>query len=131
GVVKPGDTIVEIVPVDSHLIVEAQLQPSDIDNVAVGQECEIRLTGLKQRTTPVLAGKLAYVSADRLTEPRTGAYYFVARIEWPAGEQARLGGIALQPGMPAEVMVRGRERTALDYLLQPVTDAMAHAWRED
>ena len=131
GVIKPGDTILEIVPENSRLIVEAQLQPTDIDNVAVGQDSEIRLTGLKQRTTPVLVGKVIYVSADRLTDPRSGSPYFVTRIDLPPEERARLGGIVVQPGMPAEATIRQRDRTALDYLLQPVTDAFAHAWRED
>jgi HlyD family secretion protein/epimerase transport system membrane fusion protein len=131
GVIKPGETILEIVPEDSRLMVEAQLNPADIDNVAIGQESEIRLTGLRQRATPVLVGKVAYVSADRLTDPRSGAPYFVTRIDLPPGERARLGGVLVQPGMPAEVMIRQRERTVLDYLLQPVTDAMARAWRED
>jgi HlyD family type I secretion membrane fusion protein len=131
GVIKPGDTILEIVPEDSRLIVEAQLSPSDIDNVAVGQTAEIRLTGLKQRSTPTLGGRLDYVSADRLTEPRSGAPYFLARLDVGPAGIARMGPIVLQPGMPAEVMIRQRDRTALDYLLQPVTDAMARAWRED
>ena len=131
GVIKPGETIIEIVPADTRLMVEAQLNPADIDNVAIGQESEVRLTGLKQRTTPVLVGKVGYVSADRLTDPRSGAPYFVTRIDLPPGESARLGAILVQPGMPAEVMIRQRERTVLDYLLQPITDAMARAWRED
>lgn len=131
GVIKPGDTILEIVPQDSRLIVEAQLSPGDIDNVVVGQTAEIRLTGLKQRTTPTLGGRLEYVSADRLTDPRSGAPYFLARIDAAPAEIARMGPIVLQPGMPADVMIRQRDRTALDYLLQPVTDAMARAWRED
>lgn len=131
GVVKPGDTILEIVPADDRLIVEAQLQPGDIDNVAVGYDSEIRLTGFKQRTTPTLNGHVIYLSADRLTDPRSGMPYYLARIDVTDAERARLGAAILQPGMPADVMIRQRDRTALDYLLQPVADAMAHAWRED
>jgi HlyD family type I secretion membrane fusion protein len=131
GVIKPGETILEIVPDGSRLILEAQLDPTDIDNVAVGQESEIRLIGLKQRTAPTLSGRTVYLSADRLTDNRTGQPYYIARIDVPEAERARLGGAALQAGMPAEVMIRQRDRTALDYLLQPIIDATAQAWRED
>jgi HlyD family type I secretion membrane fusion protein len=131
GVIKPGDTILEIVPADDRLVFEAQLQPTDIDNVAIGNDSEVRLTGLKQRTTPTLNGRLIYLSADRLTDGRTGMPYCLARIDVSDTERALLAGATLRPGMPADVMIRQRERTALDYLLQPVSDAMARAWRED
>jgi HlyD family type I secretion membrane fusion protein len=131
GVIKPGETILEIVPTERQLIVEAQIQPTDIDSVAIGMVAELRLTAFKQRTTPTLQGKLIYVSADRLTDQRTGQPYYLARAEIPNHELARVAPQIPQAGMPAEMLIKLRERTALAYLLQPIADAMGHAWRED
>jgi HlyD family secretion protein/epimerase transport system membrane fusion protein len=131
GVVKPGEVILEIVPSTQRLVVEAQVQPIDIDNVAVGLETEVRLTAFKQRTTPTLFGHVIYVSADRLTENRTGQPYYLARAEMSESELARIKPQIVQPGMPAEAVIKKRERTALDYLIRPVADALVRAWRED
>lgn len=131
GVVKPGEIILEIVPSTQRLVVEAQVQPIDIDNVAVGMETEVRLTAFKQRITPTLFGRLIYVSADRLTENRTGQPYYLARAEIPESELARIKPQIVQPGMPAEAVIKKRERTALDYLIRPIADALVRAWRED
>ena len=131
GVIKPGETVLEIVPSAQRLIVEAQVQPADIDSVVVGMEIELRLTALKQRTTPTLRGRVIYVSADRLTEQRSGQPYYLARAEIADGELARIAPQTIQAGMPAELLIKKRERTALAYLLQPVMDAMGRAWRED
>jgi len=131
GVVKPGEVVLEIVPSAQRLIVEAQVQPSDIDNIVVGMEAEVRLTALKQRTTPTLRGRVIYVSADRLTDQRSGQPYYLARAEIADGELARIAPQTVPAGMPAELLMKKRERTALAYLLQPVMDAMGRAWRED
>jgi HlyD family type I secretion membrane fusion protein len=131
GVIKAGETIMEIVPGAQRLIVEAQVQPNDIDNVALGMDTDLRLSALKQRTTPTLRGRLVYVSADRLTDPRTGQPYYLARAEFAPGELSRIAPQVLQAGMPAEVKIKTRERTALAYLLQPMVDAMGRSWRED
>ena len=90
GVIKPGDIILEIVPSPQRLVVEAQVQPNDIDNVAVGMDTDVRLTAFKQRTTPTLSGHLIYVSADRLTDNRSGQAYYLARAEIPESELARI-----------------------------------------
>ena len=131
GVIKPGDILLEIVPTAQRLVIEAQVQPTDINNVAVDMPTEVKLTAFKQRTTPTLFGRVTYVSADRLTDPRTGQPYYLARAELPESELARIAPLVLQAGMPVEVLIKKRERTALDYLLQPVADAMGRAWRED
>jgi multidrug efflux pump subunit AcrA (membrane-fusion protein) len=112
-------------------VVEAQVQPNDIDNVAVGMDTDVRLTAFKQRTTPTLSGHLIYVSADRLTDNRSGQAYYLARAEIPESELARIWPLALQPGMPADAVIKKRERTALNHLIQPIADAMVRAWRED
>ncbi len=131
GVIRAGDTILEIVPADDRLIVEAQVQPFDIDDIAVGQEANINFTAFKQRTTSTVSGEVIYISADRLTDQRSGEPYYLARIKVADDEVARLGERQLHPGMPAEVMIKTGERTALQYLAQPFLDSMNRAWREE
>ncbi|MEE8535522.1 MAG: HlyD family type I secretion periplasmic adaptor subunit, partial [Kiloniellales bacterium] len=131
GVIRPGDPIMDIVPLDDQLVIEAQIRPIDIDVVRPGLAAQVRLTAFKQRTTPTLEGRVVYVSADRLIDAASGAAYFTARIEIPAAALARLVGVALYPGMPAEVMVVTGRRTALEYLLAPLTESFGRAFREE
>jgi multidrug efflux pump subunit AcrA (membrane-fusion protein) len=98
--------------------------------VKVGLETEITFTGLSQRTTEHLRGRVSHVSADSLQDSRTNAAYFVAHIDVSDSELARLKGVHVQPGMPAAVMIKTGERTALAYLTQPLTDSINRAWRE-
>lgn len=130
AVLQAGETLLEIVPHDTRLLVEAKLRPDDIDSVSVGQSARLRMTALIQRTTPTLQGRLIYVSADRLEEQRSGEPYFRALVALKDGEIARLEGQPVLPGMPAEVMVETGERTALEYLVQPISDTLRKAWRE-
>lgn len=131
GVIPPGGTLLELVPVNDKLIVEARINPQDIDKVQVGLPARIKFTAFKQRTTPELAGTLRYVSADVLRDPQSEMVYFVARIEVPEEEVVRLGGKQLQPGMMAEVFIRTGERTMVDYLIQPLRDSFRRAWLEE
>lgn len=131
AVLKAGDTLLEIVPSQDRLIVEARINPVDIDNVAVGQASRINLVAFKQRTTPTLDGAIVHVSADSLADERSGQPYYLAKIALGAGELEKLDGLKLQPGMPAEVQIRTGERTAVRYLVQPILDSMRRAWRED
>ena len=130
GVIRPGDPILDIVPQHDQLVIEAQIRPLDIDVVKPGLAARVRLTAFKQRTTPTLQGRVVYVSADRLTDPRTGIPYFTARVEIPPSELARLDGVALYPGMPAEVMVVTGARTAIEYLVDPLRESLQRAFRE-
>jgi HlyD family type I secretion membrane fusion protein len=131
SVVRPGDTILEIVPADDRLMVEVQLRPNDVDSVHIGLETQITLTGINQRKATPIHGRVTHVSADALQDARTSATYFVAHIDVPKAEVERLDGVVLQPGMPAAVMIKTGERTALAYLTQPLTDSINRAWRED
>jgi len=131
AVVRAGETILEIVPDQDKLFVEVQVQPLDVDNVTLGQTSQIRLSGLKQRKTPLLNGEVSYISPDTVEDTRSGLSFYQARIAVPTDEIARLGEIALTPGMPAEAMIETGSRTALTYLLQPIQDSMRRAWRED
>ncbi|WP_200832283.1 HlyD family type I secretion periplasmic adaptor subunit [Cognatazoarcus halotolerans] len=131
GVVSPGATLLEIVPANDKLIVEAKINPQDIDKVVAGLPAAIKLTAFNQRTTPELNGELRYVSADVLQDPQSKSFYYVARIEVPEEEVARLGDKQLQPGMVAEVFVRTGERTMAEYLLQPLRNSFRRAWLEE
>lgn len=130
GVITPGTPILDIVPAEDRLLIEAQLNPLDIDVVQPGLLTEVRLTAYKQRLTPVLDGRLVQVSADRFVDERTGMAYYKALVEVPASELARAGDVALYPGMPTEVMIKTGEHTFLEYLLQPIRDSFARAFTE-
>jgi len=131
GVIAPGEAILDIVPQEDSLVVEARLDPIDIDSVAPGLEAQVRLTAFRQRTTPTLSALVKNVSADSLTDERTGVSYYAARIEVDRDELAALEDVKLYPGMPAEVMIVTGERTFLQYLLSPLTDSFGRAFRED
>ncbi len=130
GVLRGGETLLEIVPDDDQLVIEVRLRPQDVEEVQVGQPTEVRLSGFKQRTTPTLQGRVAFVSADTVSEPRSPEPYYLASIEVEAAELLHLGDHKLQPGMPAETMIKTGVRTAMAYLLQPLSDSMNRAWRE-
>ena len=127
AVVGPREVLMEIVPEEKRLIVEARIRPEDINHVRAGSPADIRLTAYKQRTTPLVQGTVAYVSGDRLVETQTGVPYYVVQVDVPLQS---LGELRLQAGMPAEVFVRTDERTTLDYLLAPVTSYFRRAMRE-
>ncbi len=129
GVIKPGQTVLEIVPGSDPLIVETRVRPLDIDEIAKGQATEVRFPGFKQRTTPSVAGTVAHVAADAVADPRTGETYYTAVISVPRSELERLGQ-PLQPGMPAEVLIQTGSRSPLAYFVQPLMDGMNRALRE-
>jgi HlyD family type I secretion membrane fusion protein len=131
SVVRAGETILEIVPDADRLMIEVQLSPIDVDSVGVGLHTEIHLTGLNARDSVPLQGQITHVSADAMQDTRTNAAYFVAHVDVPDSELKRMGATLMQPGMPASVMIKTGERTALAYLTQPLTDTIAKAWREE
>jgi len=130
GVIAPGAPIMDLVPMGDELVVHAKLRPSDIDVVHAGLAAEVRLSAYSQRRTPTLSGEVVQVSADSLTDERTGLRYFSARVRIDAEELGRLEDVRLYPGMPAEVMIVTGEQTFLDYLLGPIQDSFARAFRE-
>jgi HlyD family type I secretion membrane fusion protein len=130
AVIGPREVLMEIVPEDKRLIVEARIRPEDINHVRSGSPADIRLTAYKQRTTPLVQGSVAYVSGDRLVDVQTGAPYYVVQINVPPQALADAGNLRLQAGMPAEVFIRTDERSALDYVLAPVTDYFRRGMRE-
>jgi membrane fusion protein, type I secretion system len=135
GVVGPGEPILDFVPAEARLLVEARMRPQDIDDVAVGQEARVLLSAYRQRNLPQIHGVVRDVSADRLVDDRSGEPYFLARVEVAPGELARVASssgvdVSLAAGMPAEVMIVTGERTALDYLFQPFADSLRRSFKE-
>ena len=130
GVISPGEKIMDVVPEKGGLIVEATVAPEDVKDLHVGMRAEVHLTAYKQRTVPIIHGKVLQVSADRLTDTKTGAGYYLAQIKVDEQELAELKDVRLAPGMPALVMIPAGERSALDYLLRPLTDSLRRSFRE-
>src|SRR5260370_22722116 len=100
GVISAGDAIMLIVPEADNLIVEAKVNPQDIDQLQPGHKAMLRFSSFNQRTTPEIAGAVARISADTTTEQRTGQSYYLVRVAMPPQEGARLGEVKLLPGMP-------------------------------
>nr|WP_245328050.1 HlyD family type I secretion periplasmic adaptor subunit [Xanthobacter flavus] len=130
AVVRPGDTLLEIVPLDAPLVVEARVPVQDIDRLDLHQAVEVRFPAFHGRTTPMVLGHLGSVSRDRLVDETTHQPYFLARVgvdetDVPADLRGRL-----QPGMDAEVAFHTGSRTVLSYLLRPLSDAMARSFTE-
>jgi HlyD family secretion protein len=130
GVIRPGEAVMEIVPDTDDLLVEARLQPHDIDHVRPGQKAFVRFSAFNQRVTPQLAGTVSLVSADTTRDQQTNAHYFTVRVVLPDEERRRLGGLQLVPGMPAEVFMQTGTRTMLNYLLKPITEQMNRTFVE-
>jgi HlyD family secretion protein len=132
GVIKPGSEILEIVPVGHAPIIEARVKPRDIDQIAKGQAVQVRLTALNQRLIPTVPGEVVYVSADTVAMGRRGEAGdgYVVRVTLQADKVAALKNFEPTPGMPVEAFIKTGERTFFDYLMQPLVDSMARAFRE-
>lgn len=131
GVIAPGETVMLIVPTNDSLVVEARIQPGDIDQVHPGQGAVLRFSAFNQRTTPEAFAQVETVAADLVTNPQTGEAWYSLRARIPAEEIAKLGNLALVSGMPVEVFVKTGDRTAISYLLKPLSDQLARAMTED
>jgi HlyD family secretion protein len=130
AVVAPGGTILEIVPEEEQLYIDARVLSRNIDVVREGLPAQVVLTPYRQRVVPHLDGRVVRVSPDVVQDEHGGQPYYLTRVEVAADQLARLDGVRLYPGMPTEVIVIAEERTMLDYLLQPVRDSFRHAFRE-
>jgi HlyD family secretion protein len=131
GVISPRDTVMEIVPDEDRLTLEAHIAPQDIHDVHLGQHAILRLTAFNVRTTPELSGTVSRVGADLTQDQRKDTSYYVIRISIPPDEFARIGELKLVPGMPAEAFIQTGERTALSYFVKPLSDQINRAFRED
>ncbi|MBB4349245.1 HlyD family type I secretion periplasmic adaptor subunit [Aliirhizobium cellulosilyticum] len=130
SVAGPGETLVNIIPEDDELIVEAMISPADVDQVFGGQDARVRLSGLNQRVTPELGALVIDISPDLTTDEKTGASYYLTRLRIPEAEIAKVGDTMLKPGMPAEVFMQTENRTILSYMIKPLSDQLRHAMRE-
>jgi HlyD family type I secretion membrane fusion protein len=131
GVVRPGEPLLEIVQENTPLIVDARLRPIDVDVVRPGMAAKVILSAFAQRNLPQIHGRLRSISADRMTDERSGESYFIAKVEVDVHELAKLGGeFKLTAGMPAEVYILTGERTALDYLVRPFIESITKSFRE-
>lgn len=130
AVVGPREVLMEIVPEDKTLIVEARIRPEDINHVRAGSPAEVRLTAYQTRTTPLVVGSVLYVSADRMVDTQSGAPYYVVHVDVSAGALVDAGNLRMQAGMPAEVYIRTDSRTAFDYMFAPVTAYLRRGMRE-
>ena len=130
GVIMQSEPIMLIVPEGDALVIEAKLSPQDIDHVKIGQETYVRFPAFNQRTTPEFEGRVTRVSADLTKDQQNNVAYYAARIAIAEKDQHRPEVMRLVPGMPAEVHIRTTERTALSYLIKPLQDQFALAFKE-
>ncbi len=131
SVVQAAEPLMYLVPQDRPLVIAAQVMPTNVDEISGGQEVNLRLSSLDQRTTPELKGRVMVISADALDDPATGRSYFRAEISLSPGEMQRLPeGTQLVPGMPVDAFIKTGDRSPLTYLVKPVTDYFVKSWRE-
>lgn len=134
GVVAPGQTLMEIVPDDRRLVVQARVSPADADDVYAGQEAQLHFESVRDQNLPLMTGRVKTISADSFSDEKTGMSYFRAEIEVAPEEFQRiqriLGQGQLRPGLPVDAMLSVRKRSALQYLLEPLTSSFRHALHE-
>lgn len=130
GVVRPGAPILDIVPLDQPLIVEARVKIADIEKLHVGQSSRVRLSAFDQGDVPEAEGRIVDISADSLEDERTGEFYYVARVKLDDAQTEEVTSLELVPGMPADLFVNTGERTAISYLAQPLSDRLARTFIE-
>jgi HlyD family type I secretion membrane fusion protein len=131
GVLAAGSPVLDLVPVDAPLVIEARVDPKDRDVVAPGQEASVRFTAFSQRVASSVRARVQAISADRLVDAATGQGWYRALIELVEDPGPALGGARLHPGMQASVMIVTGERTALAYLARPILASVQQALRED
>jgi len=134
GVIHAGQAVMEIVPEGQDLIVEARVRPEDADSLRPDLASEVRITAFSGRNMPLLRGKVQRVSADRFIDERTGQAYFLTQVAVPRAELVRLTArdpnAEVRPGLPAEVVIPTRKRTALQYFLEPLNQSIWSSFRE-
>jgi HlyD family type I secretion membrane fusion protein len=138
GVVEPGRSIMDLLPVDENLVIEARVRPQDIDHVKVGQAATIRLNFMNARSTPMLSGSVIYISADAVPDKAgfnssldgNARDIYLARVRLEAEELDKLPSFRAMAGMPVEVYIRTGDRTFFEYITRPVVNSFSRAFRE-
>lgn len=135
GVIAPGQKLMDIVPDRTPLLIQARISPEDADDLSVGQETQVKFPALHERNLPDLTGTLTRLSADSFVDEKTGASYYTGEITIPPAQlqilkQLRGKSFQLRSGMPVQVLIRLRPRTALDYALEPLIGSFWSSFRE-
>ena len=130
AVIGPRDPILDVVPDNIELIIEGRIRPEDINYVTVGAEADVRLTSFRQRITPTVTGSVIYVSADRMEDKVDRMVYYVVHVRVTPEALAKAGDLKLQAGMPAEVFIKTAARSALLYVLDPISGFLQRSLRE-
>jgi protease secretion system membrane fusion protein len=131
AVIAPGQKLLDIVPEQSELVVEAQVPVNLIDQVRAGLVVELMFSAFQQNKTPRLTGKVVMLGADRITDQRTGMPYYPVNVTIDAESIHKLGANELRPGMPVDVFIKTGERTFVSYLLKPISDRLNAALAEE
>jgi HlyD family secretion protein len=130
GVLAPGATLMQVIPLDQGMDFELRLDPRSVDDIQPGQAARIVLSAFDAQTTPKLAGKVTMISPGAVVDPQTGQSFYRVEIGVSADELAKLGTLTLIPGMPVEAYLETRSRSVLDYLMEPITHHLQRALRE-
>jgi HlyD family secretion protein len=135
GVIAPGQKLMDIVPDHEPMVIEAQMTPNNTDGVYVGQQAEVRLISLHDRGLPILKGTITRLSADSFVDEKTGVRYYTCEISVPETEVRKLAELrgesgGLRVGLPVQVVIPLRKRTAFQYLTEPLTQAFSQSFRE-
>ena len=130
AVIAPREPILDIVPEDPDLLVEARVRPEDVNYVRIDSLADVRLTAFRQRITPTVEGKVVYISADRLVDKATNTPYYAVHVRVSPEALRKAGDLKLQAGMPAEVFIQTQSRNALQYMVDPVLGFLQRSLRE-
>jgi HlyD family type I secretion membrane fusion protein len=131
GVISPGDTIMDIVPQNEELIIEARLSPKDIDVVHQGLKAKVNLSAFKAKKAPVLIGEVMHISPDHFIDQMTGMTYFVVKVRIKEKELQNASDFQLYPGMTAELYIVTGTRTMFEYFMGPISDSLRKTFKED
>ncbi|MEM7777864.1 MAG: HlyD family type I secretion periplasmic adaptor subunit [Pseudomonadota bacterium] len=131
GVINAAEPLMLIVPSGDRLVIEIRVTPADIDQVHIGQTAMLRFSAFNQRTTPEVPSHVIRVGADLSQDPTSGESFYLVRVRVDAQAMKKLGELKLVPGMPVEVFIQTEERSALSYVVKPLTDQFARAFREE
>lgn len=131
GVIRPGEPLMDIVPKSATLVIEARVNTQDRDKIHPDLTADVRFVAFNQTTTPVVEGKVTLVSADSITDDRSGVPYYLAQVIVPLENLKKLGDQRIQPGMPVDVIIKTGERTFMNYLFKPFMNRLARALTEE
>ena len=130
SVIRPADPVMYLIPQDRPLVIAARINPTNIDQVFLGQEVKLLFPAFSTRTTPELRGTIATISADAFTDQKSGVSFYRAEIVLTPDEASRLGDLVLVPGMPVEAFIKTADHSPMTYLIKPLTDYFTHAFRD-